>query len=139
MREIKFRAWDKRSKEMLDLTGYKMVGKNNIQLFYYDEDGCRTTCTTLLENIELIQYVGLKDKNGVEIYEGDIVKIKHFKSNYMGKVIFNKKTCGFEIWYNSVVGAYGEKATHKLNFAADIEIEIIGNIYESPELLEVQA
>ena len=83
------------------------------------------------------QYTGLKDRNGKEIYEGYVVKIKYFRSEYLGKVIYNKKTCGFEIWYNSIVGAYGEKATHKINFATDIEIEVIGNIHDNPELLEV--
>lgn len=76
------------------------------------------------------QYVGIKDKHGKKVYVGDIIKVYCFNNEYVGKVVFNEKTCGFEFWYNTVVGAYGEKATHKLNFAQFDKCEVIGNIFD---------
>ena len=83
------------------------------------------------------QYTGLLDKNGKKIFEGDIVKFKEFRDTYIGKVVFNQKTGGFEFWWNVTVGAYGEKATHTANLTVSNDIEVIGNIYDTPELLEV--
>lgn len=59
-----------------------------------------------------------------------------FEGNYK-KVGFDKNTSGFEIWYNITVGAYGEKATHKINFASiiDANILVIGNIHDNLGLL----
>ena len=76
------------------------------------------------------QYVGITDKNGKKVYVGDIIKVYYFNNEYVGKVVFNERTCGFEFWYNTVVGAYGEKATHKWNFAQFDKCEVIGNIFD---------
>lgn len=67
-REIKFRVWDKKSKKLhYDITGFEFGVKEMTGVFidgdFYNK-----------ENIELMQYTGLKDKNGVEIYEGDILE-----------------------------------------------------------------
>lgn len=67
------------------------------------------------------QYTGLKDKNGVEIYEGDIVKGNYLRG--IGVVGWNDKFCKFDI-------------SHRMNITPSDEFEIIGNIYENPELLE---
>ena len=84
------------------------------------------------------QFTGLKDKNGKLIFEGDIVKFKKFKNEYIGTIAFNDISLAFEIWTNIVVGAYGEKATHKHMIYHCDEIEVIGNIHDdNPELLEV--
>ena len=84
------------------------------------------------------QYTGLKDKNGKKIFEGDIAKFRRFENNYIGKIIFNYKTAGFEFWWNVIVGAYGEKASYTANLSVCDEIEVIGNIHDNPELLEGQ-
>lgn len=76
------------------------------------------------------QYIGVTDKNGKKVYEGDVVKVYYFNNEYVGKVVFNERTCGFEFWYKTVVGAYGEKATHKMNFAQFDKCEVIGNIFD---------
>ena len=81
------------------------------------------------------QYTGLTDKNGVRIFEGDICRFKRFNDIYICKIVFNVKTASFVMWYQSIVGAYGEKATHKMLLSVCDGIEVIGNIYDNPELL----
>lgn len=145
MREIKFRTWDKRSKELIQIQGFKYVGEKHIQLFYLDTDGCSTTCTCEKEFIVLMQYIGLKDKNGTEIYEGDIVRF----DEEISVVRYDEETarfvledygirgCLMEYGWDEGAGGFGIVDTNGFDDFNDIsEIEIIGNIYENPELLE---
>ena len=126
-REIKFRAWDKKNKEMInDIAIYPeydwVVQSDNDALCEREraEDG----------QIILMQYTGLKDKNGKEIYEGDIVKFdttwnEKDWENIIGEVRFNEGC--FVITDKN--GNHYEEVRHT------DEIEIIGNIYENKELL----
>ena len=82
------------------------------------------------------QYIGLTDKNGVRIFEGDICRFKRFNDVHVGKIVFNVTTASFVMWYQSIVGAYGENATHKMLLSVCDDIEIIDNIHDNPELLE---
>ena len=82
------------------------------------------------------QYTGLTDKNGVKIFEGDICRFKRFNDVHVGKVVFNVTTASFIMWYQPIVGAYGEKATQKMLLSVCDDIEVIGNIHDNPELLE---
>lgn len=81
------------------------------------------------------QYTGLTDKNGVRIFEGDICRFKRFNDIHVGEIVFNVTTASFVMRYQSIVGVYGEKATHKMLLSACDNIEIIGNIHDNPELL----
>lgn len=82
------------------------------------------------------QYTGLADRNGKKIFEGDICKFKRFNDVHVGEIVFNVTTASFVMWYQSIVGAYGEKATHKMLLSVCDDIEVIGNIHDNPELLE---
>ena len=82
------------------------------------------------------QYTGLTDKNGKKIFEGDICKFKRFNDVHVGKVVFNVTTASFIMWYQPIVGAYGEKATQKMLLSVCDNIEVIGNIHDNPELME---
>ena len=85
MREIKFRIWDKQNKEMLDLEDlHYEYGKMSIRTTMYN-DYFDT------EDMILMQYTGIKDKNGKEIYEGDI--IKYYDDTY--KVEFKRDRGGY--------------------------------------------
>jgi len=114
-REIKFRAWDKEKKKMFlpaelhfATMGYKPPYLNGI-------DEKNQNC------FELMQYTGLKDKQDKKIWEGDIVKI----NNRIGYVLWDKEGS----WYISDNGLITQFDT--------TFIEIIGNIYENPELIKI--
>jgi uncharacterized phage protein (TIGR01671 family) len=111
MREIKFRAWDKLLNEMTLHDSFFELQRWN-----------RTP--EELNSFELMQYTGLKDKNDVEIYEGDIVSIDGTGESW--EVIFSNGC--FDI-----LTASG-KNQQRLKIANFI-VEIIGNIHQSPELL----
>ena len=125
-REIKFRAWDKKQKKMLYgvSIGTIKVWDENAPLisheFSYSED-----CV-------FEQYTGLKDKNGKEIYEGDIVL---FFTEH-----FDKTTGGFdgEVEHNATVEWFnnGFAFMDKVSYDPNIECEVIGNVHENPELLQ---
>lgn len=120
-REIKFRAWD--GKKMLNTasdadkwTKDESWG-NDWQIFF-----------ELLEEmstyLELMQYTGLKDKNGVEIFEGDIFRDENgrvwpveWSTEYAAFIVGNGADALFSNWI-------------------DLSTEIVGNIYENPELLK---
>ena len=83
------------------------------------------------------QCTGLKDKNGNWIFEGDIVKFKKFKDEYIGTIFFKDISAAFEIQSKIVVGAYGEKAIYSQLLCHCDAIEVIGYKWDNPELLEV--
>ena len=116
MREIKFRAWD--GKEMN--YSYKDLGT----WFLKNDD-----------RISLMQYIGLKDKNNKKIYEGDIVKSyidnSPIKTKRIDKVYFDVKQSGYLPFIDVV--DYGDM-TYMDKFYKNCEV--IGDIYENPELLQ---
>ena len=121
MREIKFRAWHKEKKIMGEVLGIDILHK---EIFFSNED---VDCYehTDFKDIELMQYTGLKDKNNKEIYEGDIVTLHNSKY----KVIFNTKEARFVL--------RDDEFESEIPFTNNNNerMEIIGNIYENPELL----
>jgi len=121
MREIKFRAWDKEAREMLP----------NVQNHIGNFD---TAFGNMLRNerYELMQYTGLHDKNGKEIYEGDIVDWRgQYSENAPQPVIW---------YYTGWYAGYANKHLNitSLNAIEPKTMEIIGNIYENKDLLNDQ-
>jgi uncharacterized phage protein (TIGR01671 family) len=102
MREIKFRAWDKADLLMMD----------NLSTHRMDN------------TIVVMQFTGLKDKNGKEIYEGDIIT--------------DHETCNFLVAYDKgcfFSDAHGDKQDRTLLYNHTF-MEVIGNVYENGELLD---
>lgn len=128
-REIKFRAWDKKSKCMAKLIGFKDLEKA-IQVIYLDEDGDETFAIVDREQIELMQYTGLNDKNGKEIYEGDIVKAE--ESKIVCEVIYTEGAMFMLNWHDT---KWGNDEYHHYGLGA-FTLEVIGSIYENKDLLE---
>lgn len=141
MREIKFRVWHgyedgemvyyDESDFLIALNGLVLRASNRRNCAPLNEikwvgtyDICGANIST--NGLILMQYTGLKDKNGTEIYEGDIVRYVHNKNDsYTGDVFFERGSWKF-----------GKLKWGLWEFAASIEI--IGNKYEHPELLEAK-
>lgn len=126
MREIKFRAWLKEKKEMIDNARPDFFCK---QLHYLCDNsaGGQDVLGVSTEDIELMQYTGLKDKNNKEIYEGDILSDGNNDKPY--KVIFENGSFRAEF-----EGDFEEYSFDLIDVVAQ-GCEIVGNIYENPELL----
>ena len=124
MREIKFRAWHKEEKIIGEVLGIDILHK---EIFFSNEDvDCYEHSD--FKDIELMQYTGLYDKKGKEIYEGDIVKLR--ANHGIGVVKY------YDEWGAFVVEYVKSKPLVVLGMSYYKEdIEVIGNIYESLELL----
>lgn len=143
MREIKFRAWDKKLNIMLKVDYLEFsqwwvqcerpddAPKHNGDAFYSERNSFKNEGT---DRHILMQYTGLKDKNEKEIYEGDIIE-----GGYLNSLTqeFTSKKYIVEFKKASFTGkliGHSPFGDTWLNF---IKGKIIGNIYENPELLEV--
>lgn len=128
-RIIKFKAWDK----VLN----KFVGFYSNGLYMYENGQIYTGNMNVTSRYILLQYVGLDDKNDKEIYEGDILEEKYNDEVYNYYVEWSKDEARFMLMpilqekiYIFGFGDYGKDDIHNY--------EVIGNIYENPELLEVK-
>ena len=129
MREIKFRAWDKRRNKMYNVA--RIIWINNEIRFVgiMGETEEEVITPYGIDNIILMQYTGLKDKNGREIYEGDIVEFNFFNELKKGIIKFY----GGAFW----IDVKGEDIPILLGTGIEgCECEVIGNVYENPELLK---
>jgi hypothetical protein len=113
MRKIKFRVWDKRNKYWHELADVLMDMDGDVYHQYYEN------LTLLSEDVDVSQAIGLKDKNGKEIHEGDIVS----RENEQETVEYTDRAEFYPF------GAHDYSWEGK-------ECEVTGNIYENPELIK---
>lgn len=124
MREIKFRAWDGERMIEVDVFNIHINKVQNLD---------NPTWDWYRKDYEVMQFTGLKDTNGTEIYEGDIVKGHWWKRGNAHRHI------GRVTYIMAAFKVRGVKQYLGMDDELNPTYEVIGNIYENPELLEVQA
>lgn len=126
----RFRAWHKKDRRMID-QGYWYISFTG---YVYKSDGEDNKGRELLwlqgfgeedDSVILMQSTGLQDKNGREIFEGDIINFDYYGRLLIGRVEF-EKGC---FWW---VGRDSSELVYKSHEG----IEVIGNVYQNPEILE---
>lgn len=114
-RQIKFRAWN----ELPDRSG-EMVTEENSGL---------TSAQILDRFSNVMQFTGLKDRNGVEIYEGDVVWLQNMKKKFVGPVVFDPNK-GFQ-------AKIAKSAEVAVGFSFHLKnCNVVGNIHQNPELIK---
>lgn len=127
MREIKFRAWDGEKMDSRWKDGRLVIDASTgeAQKIGY---GSTPFNVSIPQGLTLMQYTGLKDKNGVEIYDGDIADCNYCTKHNLQIVYdapqFRLKSVG------------GEACDNAHLIRINTWLKVIGNIYENPELLE---
>lgn len=124
-REIKFRAWLKEDKRMVNVETMDFTDKSMQYLEKSEIINAYLLRRVIFDDVELMQFTGVKDKNDKEIYEGDIYHVGDknirylvvwFDSGFEGKQLRSTSYAGLKSWAK--------------------DIEVLGNIYENFELLE---
>lgn len=127
MRELKFRIWDYKNFSWHDPKTFNLNGEPSFIPGFYQE-------------FEIEQFIGVKDKNDKEIYEGDILKVKGYdgffdlQGYYFTAVVFYQKSIAAFVYANRPELDIGLKFDYERN-GVKRDIEIIGNIHENVELL----
>lgn len=134
---LKYRAWDKHGQKMF-ANDELIIWNGNV----YANDSKKLTCNNLkgwsIDDEYLMQSTGLKDKNGKEIFEGDIVK-RHRSPFFKAKWEYQIETVireGANLLLGREFGKNFGTIPFDSPFAKSDLLEIIGNVYENPELLE---
>ena len=150
MREIKFRVFDKKIGKIFKAHDLRFTAEEAIYEVCHDtirDDGGKHWEFTDFKEVVLMQYTGLKDKNGKEIYEGDILEYVSYMrdENKRKEIVEFDEKCGG--WYvhkqadtlsDVLFKQHNEEWQLKQNYKPSIKhkVRVIGNIYENPELTQ---
>ena len=141
MRDIKFRIWDgaknewlaSSNKDALPYYGFALVGEvMTVQ---------SPPVWSLDEGNVVEQFTNLKDKNGTEIYEGDIIQFEFWNEKYYRQIAYNSAIASYEAI--TVTSPTSKKLRQKAKYSfselykiSSKGFKVVGNIHENPELLE---
>jgi uncharacterized phage protein (TIGR01671 family) len=136
MREIKFRAWVKDDNKMIHsppVDTNDLASKEMVSFWSFCED-----YTTYKDDVILMQFTGLLDKNGKGIYEGDIVMhpVLGFDKVQPGEVRYIQAAFVIAGADYTATGVTGFQQRNLYEMSQGLSYEVIGNIYENPELLK---
>jgi len=126
MREFKMKAWLKKENKMVSIIGIDL----NYQYIRYSDDGNLFKDDYKIaefKDIELLQFTGAKGKAGQEVYEADVIKFNDGIDDIYGLISYDDEDAVYCVSYENVT-------EHLSNMAGDFEI--VGNIFENPDLHE---
>ena len=128
-REIKYKAWDKAKKVWKIVTGLHFFGGEKLTTISYDsEEG--EIMDVPVEEFEIVEYTGLKDKDGKDIYTGDVLKMDSWTPEHIQVKFIEGAFC------LANAGGHYIGEIHYTNHANIPQSTVVGNVFENPNLLK---
>lgn len=126
MKELKIKAWLKKEKKMVSIIG---IDFNYEYIKYTEDDNLfnENYKTAEFKNIELLQFTGLKDNGGQELYEADVIKFNDGIDDIYGLISYDDEDGTYRVSYENITEHLSER---------EGDFEIVGNIFENPDLHE---
>ena len=126
MKEFKMKAWLKKEKKMVAIIG---IDFNYEYIRYTEDDNLFNSDykTAEFKDIELLQFSGVKDNGGQELYEADVIKFNDGIDDIYGLISYDDEDGSYRVSYENIT-------EHLSNLEGDFEI--VGNIFENPDLHE---
>ena len=126
MKELKIKAWLKKENKMVSIIG---IDFNYEYIRYTEDDNLfnENYKTAEFKNIELLQFTGLKDNGGQELYEADVIKFNDGIDDIYGLISYDDKDGTYRVSYENITEHLSER---------EGDFEIVGNIFENPDLHE---
>ena len=126
MKELKIKAWLKKEKKMVAIIG---IDFNYEYIRYTEDDNLfnENYKTAEFKNIELLQFTGLKDNGGQELYEADVIKFNDGIDDIYGLISYDDEDGTYRVSYENITEHLSER---------EGDFEIVGNIFENPDLHE---
>ena len=126
MKEFKMKAWLKKEKKMVAIIGIDF----NYEYIRYTEDGNLFNSdykVAEFKDIELLQFTGLKDNGGQELYEADVIKFNDGIDDIYGLISYDDEDGTYRVSYENITEHLSDR---------EGDFEIVGNIFENPDLHE---